>query len=123
MPTDWVDVPRGCKGVTVTSPPPDTSAESGRTRVDLTKAGAGPGWRRYLTALGPGLVTGASDDDPSGIATYAQTGAQTGLSFAWTALLTYPLMAAVQEICDRTALATGKGLGEHFGVLAGDRPQ
>ncbi len=82
------------------------------THVDATKASAGPAWRRYLTALGPGLVTGASDDDPSGIATYAQTGAQTGLSFAWTAAVTFPLMAAVQEICDRTALATGKGLGE-----------
>jgi Mn2+/Fe2+ NRAMP family transporter len=68
--------------------------------------------RHYLRALGPGLVTGASDDDPSGIATYAQTGAQTGLGLAWTALITFPLMAAVQEICDRTALATGKGLGE-----------
>jgi Mn2+/Fe2+ NRAMP family transporter len=80
--------------------------------VDRTAATSGPAWRRYLTALGPGLVTGASDDDPSGIATYAQAGAQNGLSFAWTALLTFPLMAAVQEICDRTALATGTGLGE-----------
>jgi len=58
------------------------------------------------------LVTGASDDDPSGIATYSQAGAQFGLSFLWAALLTFPLMAAVQEICDRTALATGTGLGE-----------
>jgi len=68
--------------------------------------------RGYLRALGPGLVTGASDDDPSGIATYAQAGASFGFGFLWTALLTFPLMAAVQEICDRTALATGKGLGE-----------
>jgi NRAMP (natural resistance-associated macrophage protein)-like metal ion transporter len=68
--------------------------------------------RGYLRALGPGLVTGASDDDPSGIATYAQAGSSFGFGFLWTALLTYPLMAAVQEICDRTALATGKGLGE-----------
>jgi NRAMP (natural resistance-associated macrophage protein)-like metal ion transporter len=83
-----------------------------RRRADKTKTTSGPGWRGYFTALGPGFVTGASDDDPSGIATYAQAGAQTGLSFAWTALLTFPLMAAVQEICDRTALATGKGLGE-----------
>ncbi len=83
-----------------------------RVTVDTTKAEAGPGWRGYLSAMGPGLVTGASDDDPSGIATYAQTGAQTGLAFAWTALFTFPLMAGVQEICDRTALATGKGLGE-----------
>ncbi|MGC1239382.1 MAG: Nramp family divalent metal transporter [Acidimicrobiales bacterium] len=62
--------------------------------------------------MGPGLVTGASDDDPSGIATYAQAGAKYGTSFLWTALLSYPLMAAVQEICDRTALATGAGIGE-----------
>jgi NRAMP (natural resistance-associated macrophage protein)-like metal ion transporter len=68
--------------------------------------------RGYLRALGPGLVTGASDDDPSGIATYAQAGSSFGFGFLWTALLTFPLMAAVQEICDRTALATGRGLGE-----------
>jgi Mn2+/Fe2+ NRAMP family transporter len=62
--------------------------------------------------MSPGLVTGASDDDPSGIATYAQAGAKYGTSFLWTALLTYPLMAAVVEICDRTALATGVGIGD-----------
>jgi NRAMP (natural resistance-associated macrophage protein)-like metal ion transporter len=62
--------------------------------------------------MGPGLVTGASDDDPSGVATYAQVGAKFGFGFLWTALLTLPLMAGVQEICDRTALATGTGLGE-----------
>lgn len=72
----------------------------------------GPVWRQYLRAMGPGLVTGASDDDPSGIATYAQVGAQFGLAFLWLAPVTFPLMAAVQEICDRTALATGRGLGE-----------
>src|SRR5579864_8475537 len=83
-----------------------------RTRVDTTQA-ASPGLMRgYLLALGPGLVTGASDDDPSGIATYAQAGSSFGFGFLWTALLTFPLMAAVQEICDRTALATGRGLGE-----------
>jgi Mn2+/Fe2+ NRAMP family transporter len=68
--------------------------------------------RGYLRALGPGLVTGASDDDPSGIATYSQAGSAYGFTYLWTALLTLPLMAGVQEICDRTALATGKGLGE-----------
>jgi len=62
--------------------------------------------------MGPGLITGASDDDPSGIGTYSQAGSQFGYSLLWTALLTFPLMAAVQEICDRTALATGEGLGE-----------
>jgi NRAMP (natural resistance-associated macrophage protein)-like metal ion transporter len=70
------------------------------------------GWRHYVRVLGPGLVTGASDDDPSGIATYAQAGAKFGLGLLWASLITLPLMAAVQETCDRTALATGKGMGE-----------
>lgn len=69
-------------------------------------------WRQYVRAIGPGLTTGASDDDPSGIATYAQVGSKFGLVFLWTALLTLPLMAAVQEICDRTAMVTGTGFGE-----------
>jgi len=71
-----------------------------------------PAWQRLLRGLGPGLVTGASDDDPSGIATYAQAGAQFRNGTLWTVLLCLPLMLAVQEICDRTALATGKNLGE-----------
>src|SRR5579864_2001901 len=65
-----------------------------------------------LQIMGPGLITGASDDDPSGIATYSQAGAQFGYGLLWPALVTFPLMAAVQEICDRTALATGQSLGE-----------
>jgi len=65
------------------------------------------------------MVTGASDDDPSGIATYAQTGAKFGFSMLWVALFTFPLMAGVQEICDRTALASGKGLGELIVVRFG----
>ncbi len=68
-------------------------------------------WRPYLRALGPGLITGASDDDPSGVATYAQAGAQFKFGLLWTALITFPLMTGVQEICDRTALATGQSLG------------
>jgi NRAMP (natural resistance-associated macrophage protein)-like metal ion transporter len=68
-------------------------------------------WRAYFRALGPGLVTGASDDDPSGVATYAQAGAQFRFGLLWTALITFPLMTGVQEICDRTALATGQSLG------------
>jgi NRAMP (natural resistance-associated macrophage protein)-like metal ion transporter len=97
----------------VLSTGPEAASKSGRkSEFDLTKKNTGPLWRQYLRAMGPGLVTGASDDDPSGIATYSQAGAQYGLSFLWAALLTLPLMAAVQEICDRTALATGVGLGE-----------
>src|SRR5215831_2001383 len=66
----------------------------------------------YLKALGPGLITGASDDDPSGIGTYAQTGAQFGYTQLWTALFTFPLMTAVQEMCARLALYTGRGLAD-----------
>jgi NRAMP (natural resistance-associated macrophage protein)-like metal ion transporter len=66
---------------------------------------------RLLRLLGPGLITGASDDDPSGIATYAQVGSQFGYGMLWTALFTFPLMAAIQELCGRIALETGVGLG------------
>lgn len=66
----------------------------------------------YLASLGPGLITGASDDDPSGIGTYAQTGAQFGYAQLWTALATWPLQAAVQEMCARIGLETGAGLAE-----------
>jgi len=66
--------------------------------------------KRFLGLLGPGLITGASDDDPSGIATYSQAGAQFGLSTLWTALLTFPLMAAVQGMCARIGIVTSQGL-------------
>ncbi len=68
--------------------------------------------KAYLKALGPGLVTGASDDDPSGIGTYSQTGALFGYAQLWTMPFTFPLMAGIQEICARTALHTGSGLAE-----------
>lgn len=67
--------------------------------------------RRFLDVLGPGLVTGAADDDPSGVATYAQAGATFGNSMLWTVPVTLPLMMAVQEICDRMALASGDSFG------------
>jgi len=60
--------------------------------------------RRWLAAFGPGLITGAADDDPSGIATYSITGAQLGTSLLWTALITWPLMAAVQMMCARIGM-------------------
>ncbi len=66
--------------------------------------------KKFLSILGPGLVTGASDDDPSGIATYSQAGAQFGLSTLWTALLTFPLMAGIQGMCARIGLVTSQGL-------------
>jgi NRAMP (natural resistance-associated macrophage protein)-like metal ion transporter len=65
---------------------------------------------RFWKILGPGLVTGASDDDPSGIATYSQAGAAYGLSTLWTALITFPLMASMQEMCARIGLVTSHGL-------------
>ncbi|MEO8191747.1 MAG: divalent metal cation transporter [Acidobacteriota bacterium] len=66
--------------------------------------------RRFFSALGPGLITGAADDDPSGVATYSITGAQLGTSLLWTASLTWPLMGAVQMMCARIGMVTGRGL-------------
>src|SRR5450830_1643496 len=66
--------------------------------------------RRFLSTLGPGIVTGAADDDPSGIATYSVAGAQLGTSLLWTAFFTWPLMAAVQMMCARIGMVTGEGL-------------
>jgi NRAMP (natural resistance-associated macrophage protein)-like metal ion transporter len=66
--------------------------------------------RRFISVLGPGLITGASDDDPSGIGTYSQAGAQLGFGIGWTMLLTYPLMAAIQEISARIGRTTGHGI-------------
>src|SRR6202049_3593412 len=65
---------------------------------------------RFMSVLGPGLITGAADDDPSGIATYSIAGAQLGTSLLWTAFITWPLMASVQMMCARIGLVTGKGL-------------
>jgi Mn2+/Fe2+ NRAMP family transporter len=69
------------------------------------------GWRRFLSVLGPGLTTGAADDDPSGIATYSVVGAQYGNGFLWSAFATWPLMACVQMACARVGLVSGQGLG------------
>jgi NRAMP (natural resistance-associated macrophage protein)-like metal ion transporter len=66
--------------------------------------------KRFWKSVGPGLVTGASDDDPSGIATYSQAGAQFGLKTLWTTIITIPLMAAIQQMCARIGLVTSQGL-------------
>jgi NRAMP (natural resistance-associated macrophage protein)-like metal ion transporter len=66
--------------------------------------------KKYWNVLGPGLTTGASDDDPSGIATYSQTGAQFGFQLLWLSVFTFPLMAIVQEMCARIGIVTGRGL-------------
>src|SRR5437764_6280544 len=65
---------------------------------------------RFLRILGPGLITGASDDDPSGIGTYAVAGARLGFATLWTALFTFPMMAAIQFICAKIGMVTGMGL-------------
>jgi len=69
-----------------------------------------PKWLRFVRLLGPGLITGASDDDPSGIATYSQAGAQFGFAISWTMLFSYPLMVAIQQISARIGRITGKGI-------------
>src|SRR6202158_3090309 len=98
-------------------------ASDGAKRSDLAPGGSPPARRTTLDAakskgplgflqlLGPGLITGASDDDPSGIGTYSRVGGQCGYALLWLAPFTYPLMSAVQELCARIALQTGVGLG------------
>src|SRR5437879_11051624 len=75
-------------------------------------------FRSIFRLIGPGFIAGASDDDPSGIGTYAVAGASFGLATLWTALLTFPLMAAVENICSRLGLVSGTGLAgilkEHY---------
>lgn len=70
--------------------------------------------RWYWKILGPGLTTGAADDDPSGIATYSQTGSQYGFGLLWLSLFTFPLMGTVQEMCARIGLVTGRGLAANI---------
>jgi hypothetical protein len=67
-------------------------------------------FRRFFADLGPGLITGAADDDPSGISTYSVAGATLGYAPLWTALFSFPLMSAVQLMCARLGLVTGLGL-------------
>jgi NRAMP (natural resistance-associated macrophage protein)-like metal ion transporter len=89
-----------------------TPAEStGRSLVVVPKKS---GVRGIFRALGPGLVTGAADDDPSGIATYSQVGAQYGFQMAWVLLFSYPLMAVIQAISARIGLVTGHGIAQNL---------
>jgi NRAMP (natural resistance-associated macrophage protein)-like metal ion transporter len=85
--------------------------------MQLANGAAAP-VQRWARKLGPGLITGAADDDPSGIATYSQAGAQFGMNMLWTMLFTYPLMAGIQIVSARIGRVTGKGLAgnirEHF---------
>src|SRR6266545_4516462 len=70
--------------------------------------------QRVLRQLGPGLITGAADDDPSGIATYSQAGAQFGYQLCWTVALTYPLMVGIQMVSARMGRVTGRGLAANI---------
>jgi NRAMP (natural resistance-associated macrophage protein)-like metal ion transporter len=83
--------------------------------------GSLPSKKGWLQRLGPGLITGASDDDPSGIATYSQAGAQLGFAITWTMLITYPLMCVVQEISGRIGRTTGIGIAanlrKHYSLI------
>src|ERR1700723_1500623 len=80
------------------------------TALPVTDEVKQPEWPKLRDIMGPGLITGASDDDPSGIATYSQAGAQFGYSLGWTLLLTYPLMCAIQLISAEVGRVTGHGL-------------
>lgn len=88
------------------TPPPDGPAVAGPPRLGTVG--------RLLGSLGPGLISGAADDDPSGIATYAQAGAAFGYGLAWTMLLSLPLIAGIQEICGRIGRVTGAGLAANI---------
>ena len=92
-----------------------------KSQVEILQPTPQPSTRRDVNAvrlffekLGPGLITGASDDDPSGIATYSQVGAQFGYGLLWTMLVSYPLMAAIQEISARIGRVTGCGIAANL---------
>jgi NRAMP (natural resistance-associated macrophage protein)-like metal ion transporter len=91
-----------------------TNSKAEETEKDIQQSGPLGKLKAYLKVLGPGLITGASGDDPSGIGTYSQTGARFGYAQLWTALFTFPLQAAIQEICARIALQTGRGLAANI---------
>ena len=94
-------------------PQPERDRPAGDSRVGATSARPATivAWFRRL---GPGLITGAADDDPGGIATHSQVGAQFGLNLMWTVVLTYPLMSAIQSICARIGRVTGAGLAANM---------
>src|SRR5260370_40588428 len=107
MPGPDLDQPPPDPILSVFKPGARPADAAGQTTVGGAK---GKGVFGFLQMLGPGLITGASDDDPSGIGTYSQVGSQFGYGLLWLALFTFPLMSAVQELCARIALETGVGL-------------
>src|SRR5216684_4396876 len=88
--------------------------------LEMAQKGEPNRFKRLIKVLGPGLITGASDDDPSGIGTYSVTGAQYGYAFLWTAPWCFPLMASVQYICAKVGMVSGRGLA---GVLRHHYPR
>ena len=94
-------------------PGPSPDAETEQSRQTSPLAVLNSSLKTFLSGLGPGLVTGASDDDPSGIGTYSQIGAQFGYGMLWTMVVSYPLMAAFQEICARIGRVTGHGIANN----------
>ena len=84
------------------------------TEPPITRTHVARGKVSWFRRLGPGLITGAADDDPGGIATHSQVGAQFGLNLMWTVVLTYPLMTAIQSICARIGRVTGEGLAANM---------
>src|SRR5579864_516017 len=94
---DGLNAPGSARGMPPPSTPPAAASD---TR----------GFRRFFSNLGPGLITGAADDDPSGISTYSVAGATFGYLPLWTALFSFPLMSAVQLMCARLGIVTGLGL-------------
>ncbi|WP_431510195.1 Nramp family divalent metal transporter [Variovorax sp. DAIF25] len=91
--------------------------EQDEDRAGASAGAEPPAKRGFLNRLGPGLITGAADDDPSGIATYTQAGAQFGYGMGWTLLLTYPLMVGIQLASARIGRTTGRGLTSAFAAL------
>src|SRR5689334_24783320 len=85
----------------------DVSAAVERDQSNVVAKGP---FQRLLRTIGPGFITGASDDDPSGIGTYSQAGAQLGFGIGWTMLFTFPLMTAIQEVSARIGRTTGRGV-------------
>src|SRR5437879_63687 len=109
------------------SEPNELSASSSPAQAPVQERDAQPPverklsfFKRFLKILGPGLITGASDDDPSGIGTYSMAGASLGYATLWMALITFPLMASAQFICAKVGLVSGMGLA---GVLRKHYPR
>src|SRR5271167_464455 len=93
---------------------PEIPPAGGTGSLEAAVAGPLSNLKRFVKVLGPGLITGASDDDPSGIGTYAIAGASFGFATLWMALVTFPMMSAVQYMCAKIGMVSGRGLA---GVL------